>query len=175
MRGNKFPYKNFGQQLRQLRERQHESVAEVSGAVEIDENTLLSIERGEKLPSEDILMLLVSHLGVEDKEAKKLFELADVGRQSSESITFDEQFIKQMLMIIPVDNRILYSDGTKINVNKNGVVINFQQSGDKQTFPIARIGMSKEHARKFAKVLTETIDKSEMPPKQKLLSAPKNK
>lgn len=175
MRGNKFPYKNFGQQLRQFRERKHESVAEVSGAVEIDEKTLLSIERGEKLPSEDILMLLVSHLAVKDKEAKKLFELADLGRQSTESFNFDEQFIKQMLMIIPVDNRILYSDGTKINVNKNGVVINFQQSGDKQAFPIARIGMSKEHARKFAKVLTETIDKSEMPPKPKLLSAPKNK
>jgi transcriptional regulator with XRE-family HTH domain len=49
------PYGLLGKKLRQLRESHRESVAEVSGAVEIEENFLTNIEAGKDRPSEDIL------------------------------------------------------------------------------------------------------------------------
>jgi hypothetical protein len=55
------PYKVLGEKLKSLRQKMHESVAEVSGAVEIDEQALLKIEQGQERPSEDILMLLINH------------------------------------------------------------------------------------------------------------------
>jgi transcriptional regulator with XRE-family HTH domain len=58
------PYKPLGAILRHLRERNRESIAEVSGAVEIDESALDRIEDGSERPSEDILMLLISHFSV---------------------------------------------------------------------------------------------------------------
>ncbi len=173
MISEKFPFKNFGHKLKTIREQKHETVAEVSGAVEIDENELIKIERGELLPSEDILMLLISHFGITESDGRKLFELATNFRQQVES-SFDEQLIKQMLMVIPVDNRILYSDSTNINVNGSGVVINFQQANGKTPMQIARIGMSKDHAKKFINVLHEAIEKSETAKKPKLLGEPKN-
>jgi transcriptional regulator with XRE-family HTH domain len=63
------PYKPLGAILRHLRERNRESVAEVSGAVEIDETALGRIEAGSERPSEDILLLLISHFSVEDDKA----------------------------------------------------------------------------------------------------------
>lgn len=50
---------------------------EVSGAVEIDEKRLKRIEAGIERPAEDILLLLISHFGVADREAVQLWELAD--------------------------------------------------------------------------------------------------
>lgn len=174
MSNDKFPFKSFGQRLRRIREELHESVAEVSGAVEIDEKVLQSIERGEQLPSEDILMLLVNHLGIHGPEAKKLFELAEKNRVKNQ-FAFDEQFIKQMLMIIPVDNRILYSDSVNINVNHNGVVLNFLQQNGKSPIPIARIGISKEHAKNLVKTLNETLKLAEQNQKPKQLRDPSDK
>jgi len=53
-----------------LRENHRESAAEVSGAVEIDEKSLRRIEAGTERPSEDILLLLISHFAL--KTTKQL-------------------------------------------------------------------------------------------------------
>src|SRR5205807_9580549 len=77
------PFTMLGKQLKLLRENRQESVAEVSGAVEIDIDILERIERGEERPSEDILMLLIDHFGMQDHEAAELWESAGYNHDSS--------------------------------------------------------------------------------------------
>ena len=60
------PFKPLGSHLRYLREQIQESVAEVSGAVEIDMDALERFEQGVERPSEDILMLLINHFNIQD-------------------------------------------------------------------------------------------------------------
>jgi transcriptional regulator with XRE-family HTH domain len=68
---NEGPYRGLGRELKALRSRAKESIAEASGAVEIDEKQLASYELGQARPSEDVLLLLISHFGAKDKEAVK--------------------------------------------------------------------------------------------------------
>src|SRR6185369_8362398 len=78
------PYEPLGSQLGNLRERNRESMAEVSGAVEIDEKELSRIEAGAERPSEDILLLLISHFEVEDDKAAELWQLAGYDKVQTE-------------------------------------------------------------------------------------------
>lgn len=172
MQRGDFPYKNIGERLRKWRQQMHESIAEVSGAVEIDTEQLKKIEKGVELPTEDILLLLISHLEVQEKDARTIIEQAGYARTEQMS-NMDEQLIKQMLMIIPFDNRILYSDSVNISASPNGVVMDFlQTSANPQPATIGRIGMSLDHAGRMQKLLTEILDKTGKP--QRLLEQPKN-
>lgn len=176
MQRGEYPYKNIGERLKKRRQQVHESVAEVSGAVEIDAEQLRKIENGAVLPSEDILLLLISHLDIKEKEARTIFEQAGYSKQvnNDQSQSIDEQLIKQMLMIIPFDNRILYSDLVNISANDNGVVMNFMQNtGNPQLNSIARIGMSVEHAKKMHSLLGDILKNAGRPKPQNLLEAPK--
>src|SRR5437868_7660233 len=76
---NKSPYKTLGRYLKDLRVRANESLAEASGAVEIDVRELAGFELGKHRPSEDVLLLLISHFGAKDDEAVKLWEMAGYG------------------------------------------------------------------------------------------------
>src|SRR3954465_1840609 len=76
---NKSPYKTLGKYLKDLRTRANESLAEASGAVEIDVRQLASYELGKARPSEDVLLLLISHFGAKDDEAVRMWELAGFG------------------------------------------------------------------------------------------------
>ena len=73
------PYHPLGQRLKALREQASESLAEASGAVEIDVRQLAGFELGQSRPSEEVLLLLVSHFGAKDDEAIHLWELAGYG------------------------------------------------------------------------------------------------
>lgn len=175
MQRGEYPYKNIGERLKKWRQQVHESVAEVSGAVEIDAEQLRMIENGAVLPSEDILLLLISHLDIQEKEARVIFEQAGYSKQTHEPAqSIDEQLIKQMLMIIPFDNRILYSDLVNISANDNGVVMNFMQNtGNPQSNSVARVGMSLEHAKKMHSLLADILKNAGRPKLQNLLEAPK--
>src|SRR3989344_7970311 len=70
------PYKPLGKKLKELRNQANESLAEASGAVEIDVRQLASYELGQARPAEDVLLLLISHFGVKDDEAVRLWEVA---------------------------------------------------------------------------------------------------
>lgn len=54
---------------------------------------------------------------------------------------------------------ILYTDMVFMNVNEDGVVIDICQkgAGPHQYQVVSRIGMSREHAKKFVKKLSEII------------------
>lgn len=161
-----------------MREKLHESVAEVSGAVEIDPDTLVRIERGERCPSEDVLMLLISYFNFKEEDAVSLWELAGYDREgmsqnvvpnSSEDISN-----KPMVMLVQPDNRVIYTDMVNVTVNNHGVVMNFLQTGgtpDSQPNVIARMGMSREHAKSVMQVLKDTLEHTEPP--QKTLPAPR--
>lgn len=159
----------LGKRLRVMREKLRETLAEVSGAVEIEIDTLANIEHDVEKPSEDILLLLISHFNVKEEDAKKLWELAEYEPLDSKK---DSDLVKSAgITVLPADARIIYTDIAHAVANQNGLVINFmQESGlGGQPLIVSRLGMSKEHARSLIEALKKTLDQSE----PKALPAPK--
>lgn len=167
------PFRTLGWQLKLARELLKETLAEVSGAVEIDSDDLELIEQGMQRPSEDVLLLLISHLGVHDTEATSLWELAgytggmlpgdDIGEAGNQSSA-----------LVPMDLRVVYTDRVHVMVNDYGVVMNFMQGGapGNHSLAVARVGMSKKHAQSVLEILQQTLSQAEKP-KAKYLPQPK--
>lgn len=159
------PFKTLGEKLKTIRQKLHESLSEVSGAVEIDEQSLLKIEQGKERPSEDILMLLINHFGMQDDDAAKLWQLAgydDSGDQDHDHTPgqHDHQN-RTMVMIMAVDPRVIYSDGAQVTANSNGVILGFSQGvGTSQAMTTAKIGMSREQAYSLLRTLERTLEAS---------------
>ena len=152
----------LGKELKSIRVKKQESIAEVSGAVEIETESLLGIEQGSTLPSEDILLLLISHFNLKKDDAMKLWHLA--GYDQAHDVMHEEENVQPSLIMLPVDNRVVYTDLVNISLNNYGVIINFQQAASRKgTSPISvsRVGMSKEHARSLFEVLKQVLDSDE--------------
>jgi transcriptional regulator with XRE-family HTH domain len=166
--GQEQPFKQLGHRLKTIRQKLHESVAEVSGAVEIDEPTLQRIEQGDERPSEDILMLLISHFGMQDDEAAGLWQLAGYDqprRHRHDHDAGDDQQTKGAILVMAVDPRVIYSDSVQVTANRTGVVVAFSQaSGTQNALTTSRIGMSREQAKAVIHTLQEALTRSE--PKQ---------
>lgn len=157
------PFKQLGERLKTLRQKLHESVADVSGAVEIEEIVLKRIEQGQERPSEDILMLLISHFGMHDDEAAGLWQLAGYEPpRHDHDHDHDESSNRNTILVMAVDPRVIYSDGVQVHANANGVVISFSQAnGTPQGLVTAKIGMSREQARNVMRVLQDALNYSE--------------
>jgi transcriptional regulator with XRE-family HTH domain len=159
------PFKSLGERLRIIRQKLHESAAEVSGAVEIDEPTLTRIEQGQERPAEDILMLLISHFGMHEEEAAGLWQLAGYEPPRDDDDTIDEHTMnhnKATILVMAVDPRVIYSDGVQVQANPNGVVVNFSQgNGSQHQLTTARIGMSRQQAKNVMLALQEALRHSE--------------
>lgn len=160
-----------------MRQRLQESLGETSGAVEIAVEQLDRFERGAELPSEDILMLLISHFNLQDDEALKLWELAgydsrtppfttgdfttgdDIGSEQSASSSDFSAHHPIQVMLLALDNRILYTNGAEIVTDDNGVVVSFTQSDNNNQPPvaIARVGMSYVQAEQFLQTLQRAL------------------
>jgi transcriptional regulator with XRE-family HTH domain len=158
---DKSPYQTLGKNLKRLRHRANESLAEASGAVEIDVRELAGFELGKSRPSEDVLLLLISHFGAKDDEAIKLWEMAGYGMDkipASHMANSDTHNIQS-----PDNNRVLYTDIVDVMVNNYGVVMSFMQGGSSgnTTQAVARIGMSREHAKSVLKILEVTLSQTE--------------
>jgi transcriptional regulator with XRE-family HTH domain len=151
-----YPYKTLGSRLKVLREKFKESLAEVSGAVEIEIDTLSNFELGMEKPSEDILLLLISHFGVKEDEAARLWELANYEPHDSK----ESSSSKQGMLVATNDARVIYTDLVYVTGNQYGVVINFMQESGPQSQPliVSRVGMSREHARSLLEVLKQTLE-----------------
>ncbi len=160
------PYKTIGWHLKFARQQRKQTLAEVSGAVEIDVEALAKIENGEQLPSEDVLLLLISYFGLEDQEATSLWELAGYAEDSG----------KQLTVTLPHDLRVIYTDMIHVSVNDYGVIMNFMQSAPgNSSMAVARVGMSKKHARNVLQILQKTLDKSDTPKRPRLLKDSKKR
>lgn len=147
-------FRILGRRLKDLRSRANESLAETSGAVEIEVKELASIELGEVRPSEDVLLLLISHFGAKDEEAVQLWEMAgysdDKPAQANAPAASSEP------------NPILFTDVVDVIVNNYGVVMNFMQSGPgNSSNSVARVGMSREHAKSVLQILQMTLSQTE--------------
>lgn len=170
MQRGKSPYSKFGQRLSEIRKELKESIHEVSGAIEVDNGLIEKFEKGEDRPSEDLLMLLISHFDVQDEEADELFELAGYSLDDSS----ESNLQMQPIVVVPVDSRIVYTDSAQISINESGVVLGFSQNAiNNQPAIISRVGMSLEHAKELSNLLQESIQKAEEPKTTKLLSSSK--
>lgn len=168
MQRGKKPYQQFGTRLRQIRKSVHETITEVSGAVELEADMIDSYERGETRPSEDVLGLLISHFDIKEDEADELYDLAGYGSADTDSHFHDDMPSPPSLVMIPMDNRVIYTDSANVSVNNYGVIISFTQNGaNNQPTGIARVGMSIEHAKSVLEVLGKTIEQAELQKKSK--------
>ncbi len=171
------PFVELGNHLKYVREQAKQSLAEVSGAVEIEEQHLQRIEAGLERPAEDILLLLISHFGVKDREAVQLWELAEYKNGLPEEIRLEGATDngKPVLMLLAIDVRTMYSDGLDVTVNPSGVTLQFNQgvSGPQTTAPVARVGMSHQQAEMVIKTLQQALLHSKYGGK-KLLPPPSN-
>lgn len=171
------PYKTLGSHLKYVREQSRQTLLEVSGAVEIEEERLKRIEAGVERPAEDILLLLISHFGVADREAVQLWELAEYdssmpGRLKSEPA---EQLSKNnVVMLVGFDTRTIYSDGLDVLCNDTGLTLNFSQAtGPSQRLSVAKVGMSYEQAQKVADTLQKALLHARYVGNTKFLPPPK--
>ena len=152
------PYSELGTQLKLLRTRANESLAEASGAVEIDVRDLASFELGQKRPSEDVLLLLISHFAARDDEAVRLWEVAGYATDKIPMAHMSNQPAGDTLS----DNKVIYTDVVDVLVNNFGVVMNFMQgSSNGKPVSVAKVGMSREHAKSVLEVLKTTIEQTE--------------
>jgi len=156
MGDNRKRFNELGDHLKYVREQAKQSLAEVSGAVEIDEQKLARIEAGLEKPAEDILLLLISHFGVKDREAVQLWELAEYDSDLPTELRLDESG-KPIVMILAVDVRTMYSDNMDVSVNPNGVTLQFNQTVNNQTTPVARVGMSHQQAEAVARTIQQAL------------------
>jgi hypothetical protein len=164
------PFVTLGKHLQSVREQASRSLAEVSGAVEIDEKQLKLIEAGQKRPEEDVMLLLISYFNVADQEALHLWELARYDTKLSDHLELSEStdgdktaiselMTKPMVMLLTMDVRTMYSDGVEITCNEAGVTLNFTQitnqvKGNRpNNLSIAKVGMSYNQAEKVFKTL----------------------
>lgn len=153
------PYESLGLQLKHLREGSRESLAEVSGAVEIDEKDLDKIETGQERPSEDILLLLISHFALHDDKAAELWQLAGYDKPGMDDSRDQAQANRTQTMMVMIDPRVMYSDAVEVVANNQGVVLNFSQSAgpNNQPLTIARIGMSHDQAKTVMGILHQVL------------------
>lgn len=164
------PHYQLGARLKAARLKREQSLGEVSGAVEIDIATLNSFESGHSRPVEEILVLLMSHLGIDGDEAVSLWELAGYEKLDSNNES------KQLTVQIPANAHILYTDMAHVSSNNAGVVLNFlqQDSHDKATI-ISRVGMGKEQARVLLDMLQGALAKNASAKSPQLLPPPEAK
>jgi transcriptional regulator with XRE-family HTH domain len=172
--GQDKPFKQLGNRLKLARETIQETLAEVSGAVEIGIDSLQQIELGGQRPSEDTLLLLINHFNLGDDEATDIWEMAGYINKDGGMAGEAPDGFRQLAAIIPLDNRVVYTDLVHVTANNYGVVMNFMQNtgSNGQPMAVARVGMSKEHARSVLEVLQQTLKQAEFASKPKALPLP---
>jgi hypothetical protein len=164
------PFVLLGERLKRIRETRRESVAEVSGAVEIDSELLERFEGGEECPSEDILNLLITHFSLHEHEAVQLWEWAGFGHGGDlRNDTMQELASKATIVLVALDSRVLYTDGMVVATDDNGVVLNFIQAGAQIAVTIARLGMSYQQAAQILTTLEQALLRQRYLPKYRLL------
>jgi hypothetical protein len=171
---NDEPYQALGAKIKHFREQWNQSLNEVSGTLEIDAMILKEIESGKTLPPEDVLNMLINHFLLTEEQADELRQLASLQREhATEALLggLEDMIMKQIVMYMPVDNKIVYTDSMNATVNKHGVVLQFMQNTgpNNQSATVSQVGMSREHAEKVVEVLRKTLQEHDRNQKPKLL------
>lgn len=156
------PYKVLGSQLKKRRLESNQTIPEVCGSVEIEESHLKSIEAGYERPAEDVLELLINHYKLGDSDAIKLWSLAGYDTEEfdySPNLDGDPAaFPKNIIMLLSMETKTMYTDSLDIHYDNNGLLLNFKQSlGQNQPMSIAKLGMSYEQAEKVHETLSKVL------------------
>ena len=156
------PYKSLGLHLKRIRHNYNRTAAEVCGAVEIDEELLNKIEAGEEKPGEELLEQLINHYHMEDHDALQLWSMA--GYNIEDLMVEDTDPLmaggptKNIIMLLALEQRTLYSDSLDIHYDSSGLVLNFKQvAGQKQPTSVAKLGMSYEQAELASQTLQKVL------------------
>jgi len=159
------PYRPLGKRLKALRDRANESLADASGAVEIEVRQLASFELGHSRPSEEILLLLISHFSAKDDEAIRLWELAGYGMSKIPMAHMASEQPGDFPESDSANPRVLFTDVVDVIVNNYGVVMKFMQGTGPGSQPttVAKVGMSREHAKSVLHILQTTLTQTERP------------
>lgn len=172
-----FPYKGLGDRIKNIRQKNKQTIAEVSEAVELDMDLYSKIEQGKECPSEDVLFLLTSYFDVNDNEAKNLYRLAKFDEANPANFFgLSGEDTKTMVIALPADLRVVYTDMAHVVANKNGIVINFMQEAGLGGQPMiaSRVGMSKEHAKCIVETLQNALKQPDNVKVVKCLPPPKS-
>lgn len=151
MKDHTFPYKKLGAALRKLRQEAQETLLDVSAAVEVETQYLMRIEAGVVQPSEDILILLMNHFDVDDKEALFLWQQANYIDDKKDAS------IPAQVFIMPfADNKVYYTDQVSVTTSKSGdVIVSFFQPGaDGKPIATARVGINQSTAHELVRQLS---------------------
>ena len=156
------PYAALGARIKFLREQWQQSLRDLSATLELDEGFLHAVEDGKALPPVEVLDLLISHFLLTEDQAQDLRELANDQQDMAAGDLIggiEDMLAKQVVMYLPVDNKVVYTDSMNVTVNDNGVVLHFMQQlpGSAQPTAVSRVGMSHEHAERIIAVLTQTL------------------
>lgn len=170
-------YIELGKRLREHRKNHQESIIDVSDSINIDKTYISKLENGHERPSKEVLNKLISHYSLSSFEAIDLWSLAgyreglvaterkevnymnNVDSKLSKFPTSGEFQIK-----VPDDKLILYTDFVMVTQGPFGIVLNFAQAlgTTNQQLVVARIGMSKEHAKALLKALGSEVQRTEV-------------
>jgi transcriptional regulator with XRE-family HTH domain len=167
-------YEKLGQMLHQLRVKNSESITAIANAIGIDRSHLSKLENGHERPSIEVLNNLIRHYSLSRDEASHLSSLSGyrqglvveqqggrggitVNDNKNTPVTGENNPGVQINM--PGNLATLYTDSVFVTTNDFGVVFDFSQSmgPTNQQNVIARLGMSKEHAKALLKVLIEKL------------------
>lgn len=153
--------RKLGRRLKEFRDKAQETLAEASSAVEIDVKSLANIELGHDRPSEDVLLLLLSHFGAKDDEALKMWELAGYSMGKIPVTHMSNGDLGEEVKSAAAN--IFFTDVVDVTVNNYGVVMNFMQNNGPSNKPksISRVGMSREHAKSILQILQATLAQTE--------------
>ncbi len=158
---DKDKYVALGARLKFLREQWQQSVHDVCSTLEIDEKMLRAFEAGKVAPPLEVLDMLISHFLLTEDQAQDLRELAEDQREEAEgsiASSVEDMLTKQLVMFMPVDTRVVYTDSMQATITDSGVVLQFmQQTGQGQSVPISRVGMSRQHAERVIEVLQNSL------------------
>ena len=175
----KRPYASLGKSLKTVREQAKRSLAEVSGAIEIDEVELKKIEAGMSRPEEDVMLLLITYFDMVDQEAMRLWDLADYDSDLEEHMDFEtidtetlSSATKPVIMLLAMEPRAMYSDGIEVSWNKSGITMDFSQVTAKGRLSVAKVGMSMDQAAEVLKCLERVMLHAKYVGNTKLLPPP---
>ena len=169
-------FQKLGNELKNIRLQLQQSIAEVSGSVEIDIEQLAAYENGEARPSEEILLLIISHFDLPETKATKLWSLAGYSKDEPKAQDLLDELQQVGAFVLPQDARIIYTDSTHASASNHGVTINFMQSAGPMGKPmiVSRMGMSREHAENLKTLLDKILHEEDAPSQPRLLAPPKN-
>lgn len=170
-------YNDFGAKIKEYREAKKETITQVANAVGKGRTYISKLENGHERPTIPVLAQLTSHFSLSAETAAELSVLA--GYRASSVVVEKSQRKEvtemqntqiqtpetppQVQVNVPNGLPVLYSDSVFVTTSQWGVVFDFAQNigPANQQNVVARLGMSKEHAKALLGVLKKRLEGEE--------------